>query len=132
RNLNFSVEYYPASVSAVTVTWFRSDLDNIQESFVEDLGPEGYDGDPFFEGWRLTTHRNGGKSHRTGIELDYQQQFSFLPGPLAGLSGFANYTKIRYDRDVLNRPGQLANAGLSYRWNKISGNVRVNWTGTRR
>lgn len=132
RNLNFSVEYYPASVSALTVTWFRSDLDNIQESFVTDLGPEGYDGDPFFDGWRLTTHRNGGKSHRTGLELDYQQQFSFLPGPLAGLSGFANYTKIRYDRDILNRPGQLANAGLSYRWGKINGNVRLNWTGTRR
>ncbi len=132
RNLNFSVEYYPASVSAITVTWFRSDLDNIQESFVTDLGPEGYDGDPFFEGWRLTTHRNGGKSHRTGLELDYQQQFSFLPGPLAGLSGFANYTKISYDRPVLGRPGQLANAGLSYRWNKFNGNVRLNWTGTRR
>lgn len=96
------------------------------------FGPDGYDGDPFFDGWRLTTHRNGGKSHRTGLEFDYQQQFSFLPGLLSGLSGFANYTKISYDRPVLNRPGQLANAGLSYRWAKVSGNVRVNWTGTRR
>lgn len=134
KNVNLSVEYYPTQAGVVSATWFRSDLDNLQVGFVEDLGPEGYDGDPAFAGWRLTSFTNGGKSHRTGIELDASQQLSFLPGFLKGFGVFANYTNIRYDKPetTLNRPSQLANGGFSYRQGRFNGNVRANWTGTRR
>lgn len=133
HNLNFSLEYYFGRQNVVSVTWFRSDLKGVQETTVTDLDADGYDGDVFFAGWRLTTFRNGPKSHRTGIELDYSQQFDSLPKPFNGLGIFGNYTQIEYDRQNvrLNRPSRLANGGISYRQGRFNGNIRANWGGTR-
>ena len=48
-----------------------------------------------FQGnWTLYTSANAGTAYVQGWEFSYQQQFTFLPGLLKGLSGSLNYTII--------------------------------------
>ena len=52
----------------------------------------GYNGD--YRGASLRTSSNAGSAEVRGWEFNYQQQFTFLPGPLKGLGLAANYTTI--------------------------------------
>ena len=47
-----------------------------------------------FAGYTLTTQANGGSAKVKGLELNYSQQFTFLPGWLRGFGAFANFTKM--------------------------------------
>jgi len=56
-------------------------------------GPDnGFDGQ--YEGFRITTQRNGGSARYRGFELAYQQQFTFLPGFWRGFGLYLNYTRL--------------------------------------
>ena len=56
-------------------------------------GPDnGFDGE--YGGFSRRTSLNAGTATVQGWELSYQQQFTFLPGLLKGLSGSANYTLL--------------------------------------
>ena len=43
----------------------------------------------------LATQANGGFARVKGLELNYSQQLSFLPGCGSGFGIFANYSKIK-------------------------------------
>jgi TonB-dependent receptor len=47
---------------------------------------------PQFLGHFVATPANAGSAYITGIELAFQQHFSYLPGPLRGLGLLANYS----------------------------------------
>ena len=47
-----------------------------------------------YVGYEVVTQRNITGSRRfRGLELEYRQGLSFLPGPFRGLDVFANYTR---------------------------------------
>jgi outer membrane receptor protein involved in Fe transport len=84
---------------------------------------------------------NAGTAVVQGWEFSYQQQFTFLPGLLRGLSGSANYTVINTHGDFGGRTnlstGQVAgfipkaaNASLSWRHRGFSTRVLYNFTGS--
>lgn len=52
----------------------------------------------------LTSFSNVGSAHAQGIELAYNQQFTFLPGPLGGLGFDGNLTYIESRGQI--RPGE--------------------------
>ena len=56
----------------------------------------GFNGE--YGGFTLLTSSNAGTAIVQGWEFSYQQQFTFLPGLLKGLSGSANYTMHRHAR----------------------------------
>ena len=103
-------------------------------------GPDnGYNGE--YEGFSRRTTANAGTATVRGWEFSYQQQFTFLPGLLKGLSGSANYTLIDTRGDfggASNRstdevPGFIprsANASLSWRHRGFSTRVLYNFTGS--
>ena len=83
----------------------------------------GFDGR--YEGYALTSQRNGGSARIRGRELNYQQQFTFLPGWLKGFGGFANYTRLetkgdygaavsRSTSEVAGFTPEVVNIGVSY------------------
>jgi outer membrane receptor protein involved in Fe transport len=68
---------------------------------------------------------NGGAAKVKGVELAYQQQFTFLPGWLKGFGVFANYTRLEAEGDYgTGRVGstntlagfipEVGNLGISY------------------
>ncbi|MGA0602401.1 TonB-dependent receptor [Caulobacter sp. KR2-114] len=61
---------------------------------------------PGFSGQKvnLTSFSNVGSAHAGGVELDYSQQFEFLPGPLAGIGFEGNLTYVDSGGQI--RPGE--------------------------
>ncbi len=118
-NWDASAEYYLPSLGLVSATVFLKEIEN----FSYEITIPG--GDPVASrGYDLTTFRNGSKGEIRGVELAYQQQFSFLPAPFDGLGLQANVTFSDSEATYPTRPGeevrfigqsdQIANLGISY------------------
>ena len=70
----------------------------------------------------IQSYKNISSARVYGVELDYQQQFRFLPGPLAGLGAMFNYTYAHSSGEIhAHHSGSLPetskhtlNAGMFY------------------
>ena len=95
-NFDATAEYYFEPVGSLSASAFLKQIDGFQftdsSQFVGSGPDNGFDGQ--YEGYRITTTRNGGGAKYRGIELAYQQQFTFLPGLLRGFGIYANYTRL--------------------------------------
>jgi len=98
-NFDFGVEYYFEPAGVVSAGVFLKEI----RSFIFTQGgatvgagaDNGFEG--LYEGYLLTTQYNGGFAKVKGFELNYNQQFTFLPGWLGGFSVFANYTRMEVE-----------------------------------
>ncbi|MFM7750203.1 MAG: TonB-dependent receptor domain-containing protein, partial [Opitutaceae bacterium] len=142
-NFDVAAEYYFEPAGVVSVGLFQKQL----RDFIFTAGgltvgtgaDNGFNGD--YAGYTLTTQYNGGGAKVRGIELNYSQQFSFLPGWLAGFGAYGNLTRMETEGNygagnaiavAANPKGKVAgfnpdtsNAGLSYIRNGIT--VRLQW-----
>jgi TonB-dependent receptor len=95
-NFDATVEYYFEPVGSLTASVFMKQLDGFQftdsSQFVGSGADNGFDGE--YAGYRITTTRNGGSAKYRGLELAYQQQFTFLPGFWRGFGLYANFTRL--------------------------------------
>jgi len=141
-NFDLSVEYYFRPAGVLSAGVFLKELKNFiftQTGATVGNGPDnGFNGD--YAGYILTTKVNGGSAKIKGFEFNFSQQFTFLPGWLAGFGAFANYTKldaegnyntgnsiaVQPNAEVAGFNPQLANLGVSYIRNKIT--VRVQFS----
>lgn len=132
RNINLGLEYYWEPSSSVSVYVFRSNIKDLQLRVGNQIvGPEGFDGDLSFVGYRLTEWENVSSAHTTGIELDYSQQLTFLPKAFRGLGIFGNYTHLEFDT-WYNFPGSAkdqGSGGLNYRYRNFYAQFKATWTG---
>lgn len=88
-----------------------------------------------FQGYYGMQPQNGGSGHLLGIELEWAQHLTFLPGILAGLGLDANYTHISSSvvvdtsgrkAPLLRQAPDLANVAVTYDRGAIS--ARIAWT----
>jgi TonB-dependent receptor len=88
----------------------------------------------FGDSYQVTQPRNGESASLWGMELAFQNQLRFLPGPLDGLGVYANYTWTDSSATFPDRtatstlPGQsshLGNVALSYE--KVGFSARSSW-----
>jgi len=89
-----------------------------------------------FDNFKGTEPENGGSGHLVGVEADWVQHFSFLPGAWAGLGLDVNWTHV--DSKVLVDPASgreapllrqapdIGNAALLYDHGPVS--ARIAWT----
>ncbi len=142
HNFDVRVEYYFEPVGVVSLGAFRKDITDIQlqttslidtASIPPALAQQGYDA-AALNGAFITQNVNGGDSSVWGIEADYSQQLSFLPGAWRGLGTFANATYIKPEDVRLfsltaedGVPEWAFNAGLSWKWKGFSAQVKYNW-----
>jgi TonB-dependent receptor len=69
-----------------------------------------------YDGFEVTQPVNGDKATLLGVEVNWQQQFTFLPGFWSGFGIYANYTYTDSKADLTGRddtvlPGQAGNVG---------------------
>ncbi|MBI5691614.1 MAG: TonB-dependent receptor [Verrucomicrobia bacterium] len=142
RNWDASLDYYFEPVGNFSVGFFHKTIRefivrNINVGTIPTGTDNGYNGE--YGGWTLFTSANAGTAYVQGWEFSYQQQFTFLPGFLKGLSGSFNYTIIDTHGDfggTINMTGRevvgfipkAANAMLSWRYKKFSTRLLYNWT----
>ena len=131
-NYSLGVEYYFEPIGMFTASVFSSQIKNRQAPYVEKLGADGYLGDTTYAYYTANWRENLGNAIKyTGIELDYAQQLTFLPGLLRNLGVSANYTNVKYDDWAFytGSPEQMANASLSYYVGKFNARINGNWLG---
>jgi iron complex outermembrane recepter protein len=144
KNWDFTLDYYFEPVGNFSVGWFHKSIEDfivtgIDAGTVSGGADNGYNGE--YEGFTRLTTDNAGTAVVQGWEFSYQQQFTFLPGLLKGLSGSANYTVINTHGDFGGnaslRSGQVAgfipkaaNVSLSWRHRRFSSRVLYNFTGS--
>lgn len=136
-NFEVSVERYFEPVGLLSVGAFVKQISNYTRSVSSTVPSAGLDGGGLYAGYTLTTTQNVGDARVRGIEANYQQQFSFLPGLFRGLGAFANYTYLEAEGNfgtlvTTNKLGNLAprsgNAGLNFRHRGLDLRFLANWT----
>jgi TonB-dependent receptor len=130
-NFDVMAEHYFSSIGVLSAGVFYKSLRNIiyDRIHTETAGT--------YAGFEITEPVNGGDAKLYGIEANWQQQLSFLPGPLAGLGIYANYTYSESEANLLFRewttlPGQagdVGNVALSYDRYGITARVSMNYSG---
>lgn len=138
---DLSLEYYLKPVGLISGGLFRKELTDFvfrKEIGVVAQGPaNGYDGQ--YGGYDIISNANGGRGLVDGVEVSYQQQLTFLPGALRGLSVLFNYTHLRatgdYGQDSGGAGGLVgfvpdtANARLSYKYRRFAPYVQWSYVG---
>jgi TonB-dependent receptor len=142
ENWDAALEYYFEPVGQFSVGYFRKDVsDFLVTRTIGVVAPgtdNGFNGD--YAGYTVSGPSNAGKAKIDGFEINYQQQFTFLPGLLRGFGFSANYTKlktsgdygetgVRSTSDVARFTPKTANAALTYTRGKLGGRISYNFTG---
>lgn len=84
HNFDASVEYYPEALGVFSVGVFHKD---IRDFIYSEVLPGGG-----INGGALTMPLNGDSATVTGLEVEWQRQFTNFPAPFDGLGLFANLT----------------------------------------
>jgi TonB-dependent receptor len=133
-NLDLSAEKYFKSVGLISVGGFYKSIQDFIISVTKnDYEYKGEVWDDF------TQPVNGGDATIAGVEVAYQQQFVFLPGPLKGIGIYLNYTythsKVKdfeiegREDEALPLPGtpqNTFNASLSYEYRNLQFRASLN------
>jgi TonB-dependent receptor len=143
KNWDATLDYYFEPVGNLSVGWFHKEIKDYlltgQSTGVIPSGTgNGYNGE--YANFTTLTTLNAGVAYVQGWELSYQQQFTFLPGLLKGLSFGANYTRLethgRFTGTASLVTGQVpgfiprtGNVNLSWRHRAFNARVLVNYTG---
>ena len=142
QNWDASLDYYFEPVGNFSVGYFRKSIKDyivggIENGIVAGGNDNGYNGE--FVGYRILTSANAGSALVKGLEVSYQQQFTFLPGPFKGLAFAANHTWLetqgdfggtvpRGTNEVANFIPRTGNASLSWRYRGFSTRASLNYT----
>ena len=142
-NWDASLDYYFEPVGNVSVGWFHKAIKDYIVNGIDGgtipSGPDnGFNGE--YAGFTRLSSANAGEAFVQGWELSYQQQLTFLPGLLRGLSLLANYTFLdthgKFGGADYLTSGQVAgfiprtaNLSLSWRYRALSARYLVNYTG---
>jgi TonB-dependent receptor len=136
-NFEVSVEKYFEPVGLLSAGVFLKEIKDYFRTFSTTVPSSGIDGNGLYAGYTLSTTMNVGRAKIQGIELSYQQQFSFLPGIWKGLGAFANFTYLESEGNfgglvTTTRLGNLAprsgNAGINFRFRGLDARFLANWT----
>lgn len=132
QNFSARLAYYFEPTGTLSVGVFQNQIENFRGTFTyedeESIAALGFDPAEYI-GYEVVTQRNIEGSRRfRGMEIEYRQGLSFLPGPLRGLNVFANYTR----NYATVRRGGLAphhvSAGFSYSYRRLGVNAKAIWT----
>ncbi len=147
KNIDVRVDYSWGGTGFFSARVFRKDISDYVGSATNNGyripdGPDnGFGGQ--YVGYALVQPLNLGSTRTNGVELDFRQQLTFLPGVLKGLFLRANYTNDRTSAVFLGVPyanGQVVgsagqwyvprvyNVGLQYFYEKFGASFDANYT----
>ena len=136
-----SMEFYLPGSGIASVAAFYRWVDNVFYQNTQAVGSDVFD-TPGVDrsAYLLTSTFNGENGRLYGVELNYQQQFAFLPAPFDGLGFQGNLTLLggkfdtamvagRQIRDIAfqGMSDTIANASLFYEKHGLSARVSYQW-----
>ena len=150
KQVEFKLEYFFKNTGILSVAVFRKHItdvlsgNNFTNGTVGQGNDNGFDG--LYAGYSIISARNLGEETMTGLEFDYNQRLTFLPGELKGLAVRANYTLIsaeaeftfaatqttpvhRSTREIAGTAPRTGNFGLTYNRGNFGASFDLNYTG---
>ncbi len=127
-NLSARLAYYFEPVGILAANFYQNTVDGLFITSEMTAAEFGYSGDEDYSAYLFTTTTSG--SNRTlirGMELEYSQSLSFLPGFLRGLNARASYTRNYAEVTLPLLTGHSAKVGLSYAWRGFNLYGNLNW-----
>jgi iron complex outermembrane receptor protein len=142
RDIDVKLEYYYDTGMFSVRAYQKNVTDYIgaagKSGEIIGTGPDnGFDG--LYGGYEIIQAMNLGDARYRGLELDYRQRLTFLPGALKGLTARANFTLLRtkgnfggtvnFDTNTLaNFIPRTYNIGLQYVYGKFGASWDLNYT----
>jgi TonB-dependent receptor len=142
KNWDVTLDYYFEPVGNFSIGWFHKEItDYLVSGQITGVIPSGvnngYNGE--YANFTALSTLNAGTAFVQGWELSYQQQFTWLPGMLKGLSFAGNYTILdthgKFTGTTLLTSGQVANfipktgnVSVAWRFRSFNSRVLVNYT----
>ncbi|MBD3289010.1 TonB-dependent receptor [candidate division KSB1 bacterium] len=128
-NYDLMLEHYFTGIGVLSGGFFYKNLDKV--SYPRIYRQEG----GTWDGYWIEQPVNGGSAKLYGFELNWMQQFTFLPGVLGGFGIFGNYTytkseaELEYrDWDILpGQAGDVGNLGLSFEKFGLTARLSMNY-----
>lgn len=105
-NFDVSLEWYLQPAGIVAVGLFYKDIDNPIFSRIQVLEGVDFEG-RFYSELEVERALNARNGEIFGIELNYQQQFVFLPNPLDGFGVQLGYTWTDSEADTFDRDDKV-------------------------
>ena len=141
KNIDLGAEYYLKTGGIFGINAFRKSIDDLIFTVTRTIGPD----DGFarsYDGWTLVTTGNVAWAWVKGIEFDYRQPLTFLPGVFNRFGVFGNLTLLKTlgnystpDGSITsNIPGfvpKMINAGISYSGKNLSCRVLMQYQAER-
>ncbi|MBN2355688.1 TonB-dependent receptor [candidate division KSB1 bacterium] len=136
-NFDLLAEHYFQGIGILSGGVFHKQLKDIMYPSVYEIEDETSD----YDGYEVEQAIQGEDATLTGIELNWQQQLTFLPGFLSGFGIYANYTyttssasvlfegEERKDIPLAGQSENMANFAISYEKGGFTGRVSVNYHG---
>jgi len=128
-NYDFMAEHYFSGIGVLAGGVFYKDMDKV--AYPRIYRQEG----GTWDGYWIEQPINGGAAKLYGFEINWLQQFTFLPGILSGFGIFGNYTYVKSeaeleyrDWDVLpGQAGDVGNLGLSFEKFGLTARLSMNY-----
>ena len=134
--LDVSAEYYIPGGGILAVSGFYRWVDNVLFQYQEPVGNNFYNSNGVDRSaYIFSSTFNGSNGKLYGVEFNYQQQFSFLPGALDGLGFQGNVALLGGKFDTADQKGvpfpgmsdTIVNASLYYEKFGLSARVSYQW-----
>ena len=132
RNYSVRLARYFEPVGLVAINLFQNDITGLHRANTRVSGEQFNPGDPTYDGYTfVTTVQSASNVRVRGMEAEYSQSLSFLPGPFNGLGFRASYSRNYAQVIVANMSPHLVTAGLSYAARRVNLYANTNWTASR-
>ncbi len=129
QNYAARLAYYFEPVGQLSVSLFQNQVKDLHVS--KTISPQdfGYNGDDDLSSYRfVTTGNNTSRVQIRGMEIEYSQALSFLPGVFKRLNVRAAYTRNYAEIITVNLAPHQVSGGLSYSLGRFSTNVNATWS----
>ncbi len=132
KNYSVRLARYFEPVGLVALNFFQNDITGLHLANTRVNSDQFNAGDPTYDGYTfVTTVQSANNVRVRGMEVEYSQSLSFLPGALKGLGVRASYTRNYAQVLIANMAPHLVTAGLSYNQGRLGSYANLNWSAAR-
>lgn len=127
KNISARLAYYFEPVGIFAINAFQNNVRSLFASNRITAREFGYTGTELADYEFITTTQSDSEVLVRGMEYEYSQSLSFLPGIFRGFNVRASYTRNYAELRTVGMIPHSVNAGVSYANRRFSANVNVNW-----
>ena len=129
NNFDTRIAYYFEPVGVLSVDLFENQTVGLRAQTTYTAAEFGYANDPILSTYTFISGFSSPIEQRVeGMQLEYSESLSFLPGPLKGLGVRLNYTRETSNTVRALLSPEASSGGLSYAIWRISANAMFTWT----